>query len=174
MEDKNTEVEKLLEESPELQKFMNRLRTIEMLKEDAKTEKDLDMMADSFNIVLRMQDRLYTQILTYYTDKHSRQFERIYDIAEKRLLTCQQLSDTLREERKEGDDLFKNLCFLMMVNPKDTFENVILKGIERKEKIEDASGQSWQWELHFPLLARLKMAWKLVFGSRTEVESLEV
>ncbi len=53
------------------------------------------------------------------------------------------------------------------VDPVGTLE-ILLRDIERMEKIEDQSGESWKWELSLSFRNRLKIAWRLIFRPRVK------
>lgn len=89
------EAAKLLEESPELQKFSSRLRTIEMLKEDATREQDLVLMKDSYETILRMQERLYTEILTYISQEHETIFKDLEAVCYEQRDSISMLADII-------------------------------------------------------------------------------
>lgn len=69
------EAAKLLEEFSELQRFSNRLRLIKELKADATQEQDPILIRDSYETILRMQERLYTEILSYISQEHEKLFK---------------------------------------------------------------------------------------------------
>jgi len=73
----NTEVVTLTKEFQELQRFNNRLKTIERLKQDAEQEQDPELIHDSYKTILRMQERLYAEIVTYISDEHTKLFKRL-------------------------------------------------------------------------------------------------
>lgn len=159
------EAEELLQEFPELQRFSNHMKMIVELVEDAEKETDLAFMADSFKTVLRLQERLHAEMLTWYLDEHKKQFDGMAENCREWKAIAEKLEAALKKERQEADEMFEKMCFLLLVDPRKTFEDVILKQIERKKKAESADGyENWQWTLGFPLLARLRMAWRLLFG----------
>ena len=145
------EITELLKEFPKLQQFNSQMRTIALLKDDDREEKDPILLIDSYETILRLQERLYAKIVVYYIAEHTKQFNATKDIAAESQNQCRQLIDKLQEEQQAHNEVFDKMCFLMVVNPRGTFEDVILRNIERQKKIEDASGQSWQWCLHFSL-----------------------
>jgi hypothetical protein len=69
------EATKLLEEFPEMQKFNNRLRLIAELKAIAAQELDPELIRDSYETILRMQERLYAEILSYISQEHEKLFK---------------------------------------------------------------------------------------------------
>ncbi|HHX12478.1 MAG TPA: hypothetical protein GX731_06615, partial [Clostridiales bacterium] len=73
------------------------------------------------------------------------------------------LCDMVESERTLNDNLFDNICLGMLVSPKETFE-MMLKQVEREEKIADTTGDGWKWSYKFSLIPRLKMAFQLIFG----------
>lgn len=166
------EIEGLLQEFPIFQKFNNRLHTIAELIKDAKEEKDLVFMADSFETVIRLQDRLSAEMISYVSKVHEETFNGMAKNCREWKEIAEKLEAALKEEQQESSEVFDKMCFCMTVNPRETFEKFILKNVERKEKTESGDGwNNWQWRLHFPLMARLRMAWKLVFGRKDIQES---
>lgn len=91
------EAAKLLQEFPALKRFSNRLRLIERLKADAAEETDMEMMKNSYEIILRMQERLYSDIITYISEKHSKQFQELLEICKERMKTIDMLIDMLKK-----------------------------------------------------------------------------
>lgn len=157
----------LLQEFPELQQFNNRMKMIEVLAKDAEKETELTYMADSFKTVLQLQERLFAEIIHYVVDEFSKNFKGMADNCRKWEAIAEKLEAALKNEREASDKVFENLCMLMTIDPRGTFENIILRQVERRQKIESGDGWSnWQWGLHFPFAARLRMAWKLVFGRK--------
>ncbi|WP_242824883.1 MULTISPECIES: hypothetical protein [unclassified Dehalobacter] len=88
---------------------------------------------------------------------------RANDASEKLIVQNEVLKDKLFEEREAHEQFYDHLCFCMMVDPKGTFE-MILDQVERSEKIKDQSGTAWEWSPGFPLMARVRMAYRLIFG----------
>ena len=169
MEDVNTkeQVQELLKDYPELQGFSSRMQSICDLVKDAEQETDPAFMADSFKTVLRLQERLHAEMLSWYSTEHTKQFNGMADNCQGWKENAEKLEAALKEERQANNEVFDNMCFLMLVNPRAAMEDIILKNVERKKKIEDSDGfNNWQWGLHFPLIARLRMAWRLIFGGR--------
>jgi len=91
------EAAKLLQEFPALKRFSNRLRLIERLKADAAEETDMEMMKNSYEIILRMQERLYSDIITYISEEHSKQFQELLEICKERMKTIDMLIDMLKK-----------------------------------------------------------------------------
>ena len=160
------ELTKLFEEFPKLQQFSSQMKTIALLKDDAKEETDPAFIADGFEIVLRAQERLHAEMLSWNSEEHTKQFNGMADNCRGWKANAEKLEAALKEERQANSETFDKMCFLMVVDPRGTFEDVILKNVERQKKIEDTSGQSWQWCLHFSLITRIRMAFKLVFGCK--------
>ncbi|NSW92867.1 MAG: hypothetical protein HPY74_19875 [Firmicutes bacterium] len=159
------DVEELLQEFPELQRFNNRMKTIEALAKDAEKETELTHMADSFKTVLRLQEQLFAEIIRDVIDEFLQNFEGMADNCQEWKAIAEKLGAALKKEREIADKIFDSLCVLMLEDPRGTFENIILRQVERRQKIESSDGwDNWQWGLHFPLIARIRMAWKLVFG----------
>lgn len=71
----------------------------------------------------------------------------------------------LTEERTQNEQYYDDLCFLFIYKPRAALETII-KRVERNRKINSSDGfENWQWEYRFPLLLRISMAFKFVFGS---------
>lgn len=103
------------------------------------------------------------QFLTSYCKETPKQYIGIIDKANE---NSEKLKEILQQERQDNRQLFNNLCAAFVINPRKAFETV-LAFIERDEKCNSADGyENWQWGLHFPLIARLRMAWKLIFGGK--------
>lgn len=161
------EYEDLLKEFPKLQQFSSQLQTIASLKADTKEEKDPAMLTDTYETILRLQERLYAKMVTYISEEHVKQFNGMEDNCRGWKANAEKMEAALKEERQVNDEIFDNMCMLMMIDPRGTFESIILKQVERKKKIEGGDGYgNWQWGLHFPLIARLRMAFKLIFGRK--------
>ena len=160
-------VNKILEKYPELQQFSEKSNVIAELAEKAEKETDLSIMSDGFKAVLRMQDQLHAEMITWKSQEHNRNFSEMEKNCREWKGIAEKLKETLENERQESISVLDNICFLMLVDPRGTFENVILKQVERRKKTEDADGYgNWQWGLRFPLKARLRMACMLAFGKR--------
>lgn len=87
----------LLEESPELQRFNNRLRLINELREDAAAEQDPELIKDAYETVLRLSGRLHAEILAYYIEEHSKQFEAVLEVCNERMRIIEELEDMLKK-----------------------------------------------------------------------------
>lgn len=103
------------------------------------------------------------QFLTQYCHEIS---ERYAAIVDKSYEQNEKLLQKLQEECQANSEAFESMCYLFLVDPRKAFET-LLGIIERDKKTENQDGfENWQWGLHFPLTARLRMAWGLVFGKK--------
>lgn len=65
--------------------------------------------------------------------------------------------------KSQLENIHEDTLTWMLKNPRKTMENV-MRIVERRKKTECSDGaQNSRWSLEFSLLARLQMAWKLVF-----------
>lgn len=166
MQNKINEINELLKEFPELQRFANRMSMIAGLVKDAEEETDLTFMTDSFKTVLRLQERLHAQMLAWHSEEHTKQFNCMKRNCREWKELAEKYKTAVEEERQANRESFDNLCGAFTVNPRLAFE-MVLRFIERDEKCQCPDGyMNWQWNLHFPLTARLRMAWRLIFGRK--------
>lgn len=163
----NEEYNDLFEEFPILHKFSSRLKALEKLKIIAREETNSAFISDGYETAMRMQECLYADMVTFVSKEHEKLFNGMEMNCREWKKIAESFESALKEEREANNETFDNMCALMLIDPRGTFENIILKQVERKKKAESSDGWSnWQWTLRFPLAARLKMAWKLVIGSK--------
>lgn len=112
-----------------------------------------------------------------------RNYERLDNVSERSIHLANETSDSLlklndkimkdfetvvrlyKEEKEEHSQFYDNFMIAFIYDPRGTFEET-LKQLERKRKIESGDGlNNWQWEYHFPLRMRLKIAYRIVFGA---------
>ena len=87
----------LLEEFPEMQRFNNRLRLINELREDAAAEQSLELMRDSYEAVMRLTGNLYAEIITFISEEHSKQFQAAVEVCNKRMKMIEELESMLKK-----------------------------------------------------------------------------
>lgn len=156
---------------PELKSIYNKAQGINRMRAAAAQEQDHELRADMLESCLKRLDGAYGEGVLLVAGKNDELFNKAienFDIMEK---TANEYKAALLEERKQNRESFDNLCAAFTVNPRSAFE-VILRFIERDEKCKCPDGfENWQWGLHFPLIARLRMAWRLIFGRKDILES---
>lgn len=157
------EVKKLLDRFPEIQKFQEEAKTIEELVSDLENETNSKLMSDGFKCVMRLQTRLHVKMLNYYIGENSKNFNSISKLLKESQSQCQQISDMLRDEKTANKEFFEQICFVMFSQPSMGYQ-MLLNFVERQEKIEDPTGDSWEWALKFKFIHRIKIAFKMIFG----------
>lgn len=70
-----------------------------------------------------------------------------------------------KEEKEEHSQFYDDFIVAFTFNPRRVFEDT-LKELERRKKIESGDGyENWQWEYHFSLRMRLRVAFRIIFGA---------
>ena len=167
----DAETQKYIDENPALKSVIDRERRLKELEETIDTAPDdeeklyrLELFKDMAKIQYKKTVELYTKEL----QKENQAWEKLLQRATDNVLAWeeqyQKLADALQSERMAHNEFYENICFALLVKPRSTFE-MILQQLERTEKIKDQDGyENWQWSLNFHFIARLRMAWRLVFG----------
>lgn len=159
------------EDLPELTAIANRELRLQELEQQIRDEQDTNRKELMYDTYIALSKLNYGKLMEYSTHEIIECVEKIKKSTE---LTatferqCQQLVDKLTEEREEHERFYEYFCFCMIEDPKYTFESV-LKQLERSEKIKDQSGKAWEWTLRFHLMARIRMAFRLIFGTKNGV-----
>lgn len=157
-------------EFPEFNSIVNRGLRLAELEQQIRDEQDPEQKELMYDTYLALSKLNYEKLMEHSTNeimkgvalnesviKNAKTFER----------QCQQLADKLNEEREANKKFYDEFVFCMLTDPKYTVESALMH-VERGEKIKDQSGKAWVWILRFHLLARIRMAYRLIFGARDE------
>lgn len=124
-------------------------------------------MRDDYKTALRLQEKLYTELLMFYIRESSKNYDSVYKISLDSKKQNDELIEIINKDRKAHQEIFDNVCVALLVNPVEGFQ-ALLDIIEREQKKEDLSGKGWFWTFKFSLRARPHMAWKLIFNVKKE------
>lgn len=169
----NENLQRYIDLRPDLQNMNKRAERLQELEAAIETAPDpeekiyrLELYKDFSKIQYRKVMEFFAEEIKKTSDKWAEIVDKANDNTQKYEVICQKLNDKLQEERQENGEFYDNLCFAMLINPRGVFETA-LQQVERKKKIDCQDGEdNWQWSLHFHFIARLRMAWLLVFGSK--------
>lgn len=107
------------------------------------------------------------EFLTKLLDLTQRQSSENLDMAIKNSKEYDELVDKYYDLAQKCNRAPGLLFASFSADPVRTLE-ILLRDIERMEKIEDQSGDSWKWELRLNFQNRLKIAWRLIFRPRVK------
>lgn len=178
---KNKNIKKQIESTNdstlELMQLQQKQFEIEMLDKEIEEEKDKDKCFEKLILRHELAKNQTKRLLNHITERYVG-YAKSMDEASQAINVAGQLNIELRQlnieltealetERKENkqffDEFYDNLCYCLLTNPRETFE-MMLGQVEREHKMKDSSGDSWQWTYKFHFIARLRMAFKIIFG----------
>jgi hypothetical protein len=166
--DKDTQ--EYIDSRPELQAIYNRASKLTELGAEIEAEADQGEKLFKLELFKDLSQSYSRRLLEFFskeTKENTTAWEKtltdsISNTEEYKRL-CEAAADKLQEERELNNNFYNGICLAIIENPKETFTE-ILRQVERKQKTECQDGiENLSWTLKLTLMARLRLAWKLIF-----------
>ncbi len=149
---------------PKLKTAYETLARIEALESEAVNEDD-DIQRECLLQRIRVANNCFRKnILEFMTEHDQETLKKYDDLSNRYEAIVTKLQDALKKEREENGQILTGLTLAIIDNPNETIQSM-LNMLKRNIDIENP-GDGWKYSLEFGLIARLKMAYKIIFGMR--------